>query len=161
MKKLTFATLFVILISSSAIAQAPQLYAELGGPSLAGLNFDSRFTKSEKGIGGRIGIGGFSIDGTGLLFVPAGLNYLVGKDGTKNFLELGAGVTYVKATVDGESADPDNNLSNTFGHLTLGYRYQPIGSGVTFRVSINPIIAFKEGVFWPFYGGFSVGYKFK
>lgn len=158
MKKVTFATLFAVLISSSALAQAPQLYGELGGPGLASINFDSRFTKKESGIGGRIGFGGFSIDGTGILFVPAAVNYLFGKEGSKNFFELGAGVTYVNGTSD---VDTDNNFGNAFGHLNLGYRYQPVGDGVTFRVAINPLIFFKEGVFWPLYGGISVGYKFK
>ena len=161
MKKLFFTTLIPFLFFTMSFAQAPQIYAELGGPSVAGLNFDSRFSKKEGGFGGRIGIGGFAIDGTGLLFIPVGINYLIGKAGTKNYLEVGANVTYVKANYDGQSVDPDNNISNTFGTLTLGYRYQPIGSGVTFRASVNPIIAFKEGVFWPFYGGFSVGYKIK
>lgn len=161
MKKLTFATLFVVFISSSAIAQAPQLYVELFGPSVFGINFDSRFAKKENGLGGRVGIGGFSIDGEGFLFVPFGLNYLVGKDGTKNFLEIGAGATYVSYLSDGVEGDPDGRLADTFGHLTMGYRYQPIGNGVTFRVSINPIIDFKSGTFWPLYGGVSVGYKFK
>ncbi len=161
MKKSLFITLIAIVFACTSFAQAPQIYAELGGPSVAGLNFDSRFTKKEGGFGGRIGIGGFAIDGTGLLFLPVGLNYLIGKKGTKHYLEVGVNVTYVHATYDGDSVDPDNNISNTFGTLTLGYRYQPIGSGVTFRASVNPIIAFKEGVFWPIYGGFSVGYKFK
>lgn len=161
MKKLFITVLITFLLISTTIAQAPQIYAELGGPSVAGLNFDSRFSKKEGGIGGRIGIGGFAIDGTGLFFLPVGINYLIGKTGTKNYLEVGANVTYVHATYNNQSVDPDNNISNTFGTLTLGYRYQPVGSGVTFRASVNPIIAFKEGVFWPFYGGFSVGYKIK
>lgn len=161
MKKLFFTTLIILFITGTNIAQAPQIYAELGGPSVAGLNFDSRFSKKEGGFGGRIGVGGFAIDGTGLFFLPVGINYLIGKDGTKNYLEIGANITYVHATYGGQSVDPDNNISNTFGTLTLGYRYQPIGSGVSFRASVNPIIAFKEGVFWPFYGGFSVGYKIK
>lgn len=161
MKKLLLTTLIAVVFVCMSFAQAPQIYAELGGPSVAGINFDSRFSKKEGGLGGRIGIGGFAIDGTGLFFLPAGLNYLIGKNGTKNYLEVGFNVTYVHATYDGDSIDPNNNISNTFGTLTLGYRYQPIGSGVTFRASVNPIIAFKEGVFWPFYGGFSVGYKIK
>jgi hypothetical protein len=161
MKKLVFASLFVVLLSSSAVAQAPQLYAELGGPGVASLNFDSRFTKKESGIGGRVGFGGFTINGTGILFVPVGINYLLGKEGTKNFFELGAGATFVSVTDNGSNGDPDSRFNSTFGHLTLGYRYQPVGSGVTFRVAINPIIGFESGTFWPLYGGVSVGYKFK
>jgi len=85
-------SIILILISASySHAQAPQVYAELGGPSVAGINFDSRFSKKENGIGGRIGFGGFSIDGSGVLFIPVGINYLIGKPESKNYLELGAG----------------------------------------------------------------------
>ena len=162
MKKLVFATLSIILLSSSTIAQAPQLYAELGGPGIASLNFDSRFSKKESGIGGRVGFGGFAFDGASILFVPLGINYLIGKEGTKNFFELGAGATIVSASDNsGTGTDTENRFNSTFGHLTLGYRYQPVGNGVTFRVAINPLIGFESGTFWPLYGGVSVGYKFK
>lgn len=161
MKKILTIAVVMLVVASNSIAQAPQLFAELGGPSVAGLNFDTRFSKKDNGIGGRIGFGGFSIDGSGVLFVPVGINYLVGKPESKNFLELGVNLTYVSATDEGEEADTDNNLADTWGSLTLGYRYQPKGSGVTFRASVNPVISFKNEVLWPFYGGISVGYKFK
>ncbi len=160
MKKL-LSVILAALIAGTASAQAPQLYAELGGPSVAGINFDTRFTKKENGIGGRIGFGGFSLDGSGVIFVPVGVNYLIGKPEAKNFFELGVNLTYVSALDNGQEADPDNNLADTWGSLTFGYRYQPVGQGVTFRASVNPVFAFKNGVVWPFYGGVSVGYKFK
>ena len=161
MKKLLSIISLLFVTVSSANAQAPQLYAELGGPSVAGINFDTRFSKKENGFGGRLGIGGFSIDGDGLLFVPVGINYLVGKPEATNFFELGLNLTYVSATSNGEEADTNNNLADTWGSFTFGYRYQPKGQGVTFRASVNPVFAFKNGVLWPFYGGVSVGYKFK
>ncbi len=161
MKQILSIISLLILIESNANAQAPQLYAELGGPSVAGINFDTRFAKKENGWGGRLGIGGFSIDGDGLLFVPVGINYLAGKPGATNFFELGLNLTYVSATSNGNEADVDNNLADTWGSFTFGYRYQPKDAGVTFRVSANPFFAFKNGVFWPFYAGASVGYKFK
>lgn len=161
MKKILSAIILILISVSESLAQAPQLYAELGGPSVAGINFDTRFSKKENGLGGRIGFGGFVIDGTGVLFIPAGINYLVGKPDAKNFLELGINLTYVSATESGQEADRNNNLADTWGSLTFGYRYQPKGSGVTFRASVNPFFAFKNEVFWPFYGGISVGYKFK
>jgi hypothetical protein len=161
MKKLFPSIIALLIIGSETSAQAPQLYAELGGPSLAGINFDTRFSKKENGFGGRIGIGGFSIDGSSLLMVPFGVNYLIGKPETKNFFEVGANLTYVSASDNGSEADPDNNMADTWGSLTLGYRHQPIGKGVTFRISVNPFFSFKNSVFWPLYGGISVGYKFK
>ena len=161
MKKIITGIILILIAASNSNAQAPQLYAELGGPSVAGINFDTRFSKKENGIGGRIGFGGFSIDGSGVFFIPVGINYLIGKPESKNYFELGANLTYVSAIDNGQEADSDNNLADTWGSLTFGYRYQPKGPGVTFRASVNPVFAFKNGVLWPFYGGVSVGYKFK
>jgi hypothetical protein len=121
MKKILTGIMIILITTNNSNAQAPQLYAELGGPSVAGINFDSRFSKKENGIGGRLGIGGFFIGGDGLLFIPVGVNYLVGKPDAKNFLELGVNLTYVSATSGGEEADTDNNLADTWGSFTFGY----------------------------------------
>jgi hypothetical protein len=152
MKKIIFLFLVALSISEVSSAQAKSVYFELGGPGLASINFDTRFSKSEAGLGGRIGVGGFSVDGEGVVFVPIGLNYLLGKD-SKNYFELGAGVTPVLGT-----GDTDDNFSTTFGHLLFGYRMQPANGGFTFRAFINPV--FGSGFFVPYYGGVSFGYKF-
>jgi hypothetical protein len=118
-----------------------------------------RFTKSEGGIGGRIGFGGFSIgsegDRTTAIFIPLGINYLLGKD-EKHYFELGGGVTpvIVNDTYSGTSDD----FRSTFGHLNIGYRVQPKEGGFFFRAAINPV--FGKGFFWPYYGGVAFGYKF-
>jgi hypothetical protein len=135
---------------------AKSIYAELGGPGFASINFDSRFSsKSQGGLGGRIGVGGFSSEGATLLFFPVGLNYLIGND-KKNYFEVGAGATFVRASAD--FVDDDKPYNGSFGHLTLGYRLQPEKSGFTFRAAITPI--FGGGTFWPYWGGVSFGYKF-
>ena len=149
--------LFIILFGMIAVSQtstAQSVYAELGGPGLASLNFDTRFSKTNGGFGGRVGVGGFSIDGSGIVFVPVGLNYLISKD-NRNFFEVGAGVTPVFGS--GDLADGDN-FSSTFGHVLLGYRMQPADGGFTFRAFISPV--FGSGYFIPYYGGVSFGYKF-
>ena len=128
-------------------------YVELGGPGLASFNFDTRFAPKEDGIGGRVGIGGFSLDGESVIFVPIGLNYLLGKD-TKNYFEIGGGVTPVFA----KSSLDDDNFSTTFGHILFGYRMQPKEGGFLFRAFISPV--FGSGFFIPYYGGVSFGYKF-
>lgn len=148
---------FIILFGMIAVSQtstAQSVYAELGGPGLASLNFDTRFSKTNGGFGGRVGVGGFSIDGSGIIFVPVGLNYLISKD-NRNFFEVGAGVTPVFGS--GDLADGDN-FSSTFGHVLLGYRMQPADGGFTFRAFISPV--FGSGYFIPYYGGVSFGYKF-
>ncbi|GAA4755623.1 hypothetical protein [Flavisolibacter ginsenosidimutans] len=142
---------FFFFISVFCHAQAKSVYFELGGPGLASINFDSRFSKGEAGLGGRVGIGGFSVDGDGVVFIPIGLNYIVGKD-QRNYFEMGAGVTPVIGT--GDAGD----FSSTFGHLLFGYRMQPANGGFTFRAFINPV--FGKGFFIPYYGGLSFGYKF-
>ena len=99
MKKILIALLFSFAIVSITSAQtaAKSVYVELGGPGVASFNFDTRFSKTENGLSGRIGIGGFKVPDAGLLTVPIGLNYLLGKD-NKNYFEIGAGFTYVHAT---------------------------------------------------------------
>jgi hypothetical protein len=139
MKKIVSLFIFTLMVTG-VYSQAKSIYAELGGPGLASINFDTRFSKKEDGLGGRIGIGGLSIDGEGAVFVPIGLNYILGKD-SRNYFEMGAG-----------------DFAETFGHILFGYRMQPKDGGFTFRAFINPV--FGNGFFVPYYGGVSFGYKF-
>ncbi|HEY6062722.1 MAG TPA: hypothetical protein VIV35_03880, partial [Chitinophagaceae bacterium] len=118
-------------------------------------NYDMRFGPKQDGIGGRIGIGGFSVDNEGVVFIPIGINYLVGKDG-KNFFEIGAGVTPLIAS--GSFTNDGSNFTTTFGHVLFGYRMQPPNGGFTFRAFVNPV--FGKGFFIPYWGGISFGYKF-
>jgi len=154
-KPLLLASLFLICSYVSNAQAAKSVYAELGGPGLVSLNFDSRFKKGEGGLGGRIGIGGFSVDGGGIVMVPVGLNYLLGKD-NRNYFELGAGATFV--SVSSGSTIDDKPYTGSFGHMTVGYRLQPKDGGFTFRAAVTPL--FGSGTFWPFWGGVSFGYKF-
>jgi hypothetical protein len=156
MKKLFLITTISILAATTAAAQAAKsIYFELGGPGLASFNFDTRFGNREDGIGGRIGIGGFSIEGTSAVFVPIGINYIIGKD-QRNYFEIGGGVTptFISEDLVGE----DDNFTGTFGHLVFGYRLQPRDGGFTFRAFMCPV--FGEGGFIPYYAGLSFGYKF-
>lgn len=156
MKKTVIIVIAFVCCAATAGAQAAKsVYVELGGPGLASFNFDTRFTNREDGIGGRVGFGGFSIGGTGAIFLPIGMNYLIGKD-SKNYFEVGAGVTPV--FLSGLLEDEDGPFSTTFGHLTFGYRMQPLRGGFTFRAFVSPV--FGKGAFIPYYGGVSFGYKF-
>lgn len=148
---LSFALIGIITV------QAQSMYFELGGPGLASINFDTRFAKSDDGFGGRVGVGGFSVgtsgDRVGVVFIPIGVNYLLGRDG-KNYFELGGGITPVIAS----NSSSDGDFTSTFGHVSFGYRMQPADGGFTFRAFISPI--FGKGYFIPYYGGVSFGYKF-
>jgi len=154
-KILLTGTLSVIAMQSVNAQAAKSVYFELGGPGLASFNFDTRFTGKEDGIGGRVGVGGFSVGSDGVIFFPIGVNYIIGKDG-KNYFEVGGGVTPLIAS--GEFSDDGNTFSTTFGHLIFGYRMQPQNGGFIFRAFVCPI--FGRGFFVPYYGGVSFGYKF-
>ena len=155
-RMLVFMVIGCLLVgSANAQKSAKALYAEIGGPGLASINYDMRFAKKEDGLGFRVGIGGFSVDGTSLFLVPVGLNYIMSKD-QKNYFELGAGVTY--ATINDDFDDGDDFYDGTFGHLNIGYRLQPRDGGFFFRAAINPV--FGSGTFFPYYAGIGFGYKF-
>ncbi len=156
MKKLFLLFVFAMILSSMASAQVAQsVYFELGGPGIVSFNFDTRFSAKEDGLGGRIGLGGYSEGGAGAIYIPVGLNYLLGKD-NKHYFEIGAGVTPVIQT--GDAQIEEGFLTQTFGHLLFGYRMQPLNGGYTFRVFVNPV--FGNGYFIPYYLGISFGYKF-
>lgn len=161
--KLYFLVMSLTMFGSVAFAQtaAKSVYFELGGPGIASFNYDMRLMKKENGLGFRVGVGGFKIDETSALFVPIGLNYLLGKD-ERNYFEIGTGVTFVsiKDTYDDPYYDDegDDEFKSTFGHLFFGYRLQPKNGGFIFRAGLNPI--FGKGYFVPYYAGVSFGYKF-
>lgn len=157
MKK-TFVFILLIFFSTICRAQAKSVYVELGGPGITSANFDTRFTKSEGGIGGRVGIGYFKIDEVSLLTVPVGVNYLLSKNG-RNYFEVGAGATYVRVKESyGSSLGSDDIFNGSFGHLHFGYRLQPQEGGFIFRAGVTPI--FGNGGFIPYYFSLAFGYKF-
>lgn len=147
--------LFVFTISHSTFAQKPGMavFAELGGGGLASFNFDTRFS-GNAGLGARIGIGGASLNNTGITFVPIGINYIVGKN-DRNFFEIGAGATIVSGGNGGS-----DRFETSYGFIDLGYRLAPADGGFFFRANITPLFSLSNSTFWPFWGGISFGYKF-
>jgi hypothetical protein len=157
MYKLLFALITTVFTCTSHAQVASAFYVELGGPGVASVNYDMRFTKSNGGIGGRIGFGGSSFDGETALFFPLAINYLFGSD-DKHFFEVGAGGTIVTYNTSYDAAD-NGTFTESFGHLYFGYRVQPPNGGFVFRAGICPL--FGEGSFIPYYAGVSFGYRFK
>ena len=162
MKVITAVCLFIFCYyNSTAQTNAKSIFFEIGGPGLASFNYDMRLSGKEDGIGFRAGIGGFSVnnnndDKATAIFIPVGLNYLLGKDG-KNYFEFGGGVTIVSISESAGSSS-DGTLSTSFGHLNFGYRLQPKNGGFLFRAGIVPV--FNKYGFIPYYAGVSFGYKF-
>lgn len=156
MKKQVTLFIFSILFSAALSAQsAKSIFFELGGPGLASINFDTRFGNREDGLGGRVGIGGFKVEETSAIFIPIGINFLLGKD-SRNYFEIGGGIT--PTFISDDLIEEDGNFTGTFGHLVFGYRLQPANGGFTFRAFMCPV--FGEGGFIPYYAGVSFGYKF-
>lgn len=154
MKKLVLGFLLLLLLGENGFSQRGQsVYAELlGNGLLFSFNYDTRFTNSPKGIGGRGGLGYIGGNDEGVVLIPFQVNYLLGKNG--KYFELGIGATAALGT--GELFDED--FGNVVGTLTFGFRKQPEDGGFMWKIGITPIIA--EGVFWPYFGGISLGYAF-
>lgn len=157
--------LFLCTSGKTFSQRAQSVYLELGTPSVVAVNYDTRFFQKQTGLGGRIGIGGFSLRGNNIdgdkdyisaLFIPVGITYLF-ESKTKCYLELGAGITPVFAS--SETAVSDNgNMSSTFGHAYVGFRIQPKEKGFLFRAGLSPV--FGKFGFLPQGIGISFGYKF-
>lgn len=166
---------FLFLFPFKTFAQKPysksasQLQVEVfGAAGLFSVNYDSRFTKKETGIGFKIGLGGAplgvfgeSCNSGSQISLPAGLNYLLGK--RKHFLEIGAGG--VLAIISGTKVycldlEPAFFSDDTvpYGYASFGYRYQPFQKkGITFRTFISPL--FQQGFNTKIWGGGSIGYR--
>lgn len=163
MKKIPLLLLIAFTLCCSVNAQkaAKALYIELGGPGLASVNYDMRLQKKEDGLGFRVGVGGYSLDyGYGdkqsVLFLPVGVNYLLGKD-KKHYFEIGAGFTYVSEK-SSSNYYSSGDFRSSFGNLTFGYRVAPEKGGFFFKAEITPV--FGKGFFIPYWAGVGFGYKF-
>lgn len=150
------------------------IYFEAGGSSASySVDYDFRFNKRQNGFGMRVGAGYFYNGYDKFINVPIILNYLHGTKG--HYLELGAGVTFFNnnsvediffISDNSESnphpADYEPRLHNQTGiisSLSVGYRYQPLKGGFSFRVGGGPVATSKKQYpFWPY---MSFGYSFK
>jgi hypothetical protein len=169
MPKQLFSIFIISIFFTNANAQSPakSVYFEVGTPGIASINYDMRLHKKNDGLGFRVGIGGVAIQGSGAVFIPLGLTYLIGKD-SKNYFELGAGGTvlvsfdrttnYNPSTGTTTTTSRSSDLNSSFGHLYFGYRYQPKESGFLFRAGLAPI--FGSDFFIPYIPSLSFGYKF-
>jgi hypothetical protein len=137
MRQAYFIVAFILTsLFSTAQVPAKNVYAELSGPGgFLSFNYDTRLTKSSNGLGVRAGVGFlFDFYNAGYT-VPAGLNYLVGKE--NNFLELGAGISFFHFKEKNQDSwfnfDKENFLTQ---FISVGYRYQPLHKNFTFRAGL-------------------------
>jgi hypothetical protein len=177
--KLTLTLLLLVYMQYSFAQETKtlktkQFYTEMGGPGiLFSANFDTRFNKTKQtGLGMRVGLG-FTIkdesyyDGTNYYDevktignLPIGLNYLLGKENSTNFFEIGAGATilFQKAAILTYDSDEDSKKGNLMGYFQFMYRKQPLHGGFSWRIGFTPVINTSGDIF-PF-GAVGLGYSF-
>jgi len=165
--------LLVITLNQSLTAQEGGVvnklfYTELGGPGvIMSANFDGRFSsKSRLGFGYRLGAG-FGIGRFDEEFrlnvrrtyysIPAGLNYVFGKQNSSLTFEVGAGATYLTREVSLYNFDVEKP-GNVIGFVTFMFRRVPLNGGFSFRVGFTPIIG-TAGDLFPM-GAIGFGYAF-
>lgn len=146
----------------------------LGSNVLLGLSYDMRLQRGRMdGLGFRAGFGGFSAnaisgDGFGnarvsVVTFPLEVNHIVGK--RRSGFVSGAGLLPIYASGSYQSTE-DNLVSEgegfglAGGFATLGYRFQPLRTGVTFQLNWNPMVLRGSG-FVPGWVGLNVGVGFK
>ena len=155
--------------NSGKIPGQTSFYAELGGPGiLFSANLDRRFTKSQLGIGGRIGLGfvtyeadnynngNYNYQMQSVVTFPIQLNYIFGKPSSVHSFEVGAGATFTGKPIDIFDYN-DSDSSSIYGTASFMYRRQPKEGGFSWRIGFTPIIS--AGYIQPS-GGVSVGYNF-
>jgi hypothetical protein len=115
------------------------------------VNYDTRFKPGNKGLGFRGGLG-FAFGGT----IPLSINYLIGNNNKRSFLEIGAGFTcYVPSNSGWDLYSEISFVPNTY----IMYRYQALKSPITFRIGISQIkIGNEPADFIPYYPTLSLGY---
>jgi len=135
---------------------AQVIYGEFGGSGpLLSINYDFRFTKSQKGLGMRLGMGYFRLFSGGVFSVPVAINHLAGE--APNYFESSIGFTYATYATN---VDFLNGSSGSVLVPGIGYRYQPEGSGFFGRIVVSPLISLEKGDGFLFWGGIGLGYKF-
>jgi hypothetical protein len=141
----------------------------LGQTSMISVNFDSRFKKSNEGLGFRVGYGisnAFACKECDFIvlkgnIIPISVNYLLGKK--KHHLELGTGLTAFIASKDSPALPilglgiGDYSLSKNYGTFTIGYRYYKKSPSLLFGISWVP--TYNKYDLNPKNVGISIGYK--
>jgi hypothetical protein len=142
MKKILLC-LFAITLSTASFSQdlkrpVSGIFLELGGNAgVLSLNYDRRFSKSNDGLGWRVGVGVGAVPSHILAsFIPTfplGVNYLFGKG--SHHLEVGAGVTFANE----EFSPSGERVASTYFVPSLGYRFQR-PKGFSFRLFASPFL---------------------
>lgn len=141
-----------------------------GSHILWGLNYDMRLKRGRNdGFGFKTGVGGFQINiesddanlGFSYISIPLEFNHILGK--RRHGLVTGLGVLTGYGNLEGMSPDEsiDFKRAGILGaYANVGYRLQPLNSGFTFQINVNPFFTLGAPGVLP-YAGISFGYGFK
>jgi hypothetical protein len=132
MKSFIATAIYLLLVFIIKAQNTYAVYIEAGGPGIASLNLDTRLSKKNDGVGIRVGVGYYRHD----------------------FRKK-----YYNATNIPSDSVKYENMATTFGHILIGYRYQPPRNSISFRIFFSPV--FGSFGFIPYYGGASLGYSFR
>lgn len=140
---------------------AKAVYAELGNPGMLSFNYDTRLTKSNKGLGIRAGVGLlFDQEGFGFT-LPVAANYLIGDHA--HFFELAAGASFY--SFKEQNQDSWFNFRETSfvaPFAWAGYRYQPPDMRFVFRGGFAHVFGVRmPGFLRPPVPSLSFGYSIR
>ena len=175
MEKKLFIAICLILVTGYLFSQekkfgghGSQIQMEILGPGgKFSFHFESRFIKRVDGLGYTVGFGvaPYDLEETcndgGFITIPAGLNYLLGKQ--RHILEMGAGVVlkiFGSGTKVGCPELDDNFFESgdpTYFYGLLGYRYQPASKRLSWRIFVSPL--FQKDFPVKFWGGAGLSLK--
>jgi hypothetical protein len=164
-KRLLIFVLFVAAAHPAAVAQSSSGYTQnavyvevLGQGFLYSVNFDHRFAEN---IAVRAGFSHFSvgfISDVSITTIPLMVEYLSGSG--NDHLEIGLGAVPVYGRIAGDLFGSSEGTTGAWvivATATVGYRYQPVGEGLLFRIGITPFFM-NAGA--QLFGGASIGYAF-
>ena len=154
--------ILLLFIFSGALAQKRQnaIFAEVKGSGVnLTLNYDTRLSFKENGLGVRIGIGSFGNKYSRAINLPIEINYLFGTE--RHFFETSIGTVWGNYTEESDDQKGFADLYITPLHgwafcMSAGYRYQQPGK-ILFRIDFTPL--FTRNKIYPL-AGISMGYSF-
>ncbi len=163
MKKITLTLLVTILFLAVTSAQShtgkkqKTMYAELLGSGVFGsVNFDSRFSEKNSGLGFRVGLGMIP----DVIVIPLEVNGLAGKK--KILFEYGIGISngiFLKDKPDKTTFPTGTTNIGFIGFAKAGIRYQPQNKGIMFNLNWTPMVNSEE-IRWAWFG-LGIGYSWE
>lgn len=146
--KILAVALLMLSVSGQLMSQSNKLVtAEIGGEGgLYSLNYDSRLSSGNNGLGYRIGLSFYE----DVLVIPVQLNHLIGNNG--KYVEVGGGVSLITGVIDFGNGTEGLKAIPT---ISLKYRSQPVDGGFSWSIGILSATSIL-----PVWGVVGLGYAF-